>query len=320
MFKFKRKSKGFSLTFRLSLGITLLISCLMAVTGVTTYIGNRNAFMENAINRSRTIERTVNTFSVHHMREKDYMPLFEMIHDLENDGFIKQATVMDTKGKIVAHTGGQTVGQQVTYRQVADTINTNNRCMLPINDDSGKVIALSFTSPITDSDGFVYGYFHLIVDFTFVQEHLRNTGYNMLAIFVIASLAGLALTRLIILKAVHRPVQELLGMTEKVSVGDFSGKVNVTTSDELGQLARGFNVMNGHLGKLFGAIRSTVDEMSQTSTFIAKQSEDQDPGFDDKAIEDRRRQVLKEINGSAKRLARLSQKLDSLAMQFRTEP
>ena len=76
--------------------------------------------------------------------------------------------------------------------------------------------------------------------------------------------------------------------------------------------------MSRHLGVLFNSIKSTVDEMSQTSLLIAKRSEF--TGGNDKEALDQRKQLelMKEINSSAKRLSRMSDKLNSLALQFKT--
>lgn len=316
----RRRPGGFSLTFRLSLFITLLITFLLGAVGVYTYVHSSDMLIEETVSRGWSIGNTVSAFAVDHMREKNYLLMLELIKNLEKDGFIREATVVDADGRIVAHTGDRSIGEVVNSGPVIDVMRTGQRKLQSIKDDSGKVTAFSFTLPIADAFGKVYGYFYLVVDFSLAQYYLQQTAYNILGLFVIASLAGLLFTRMIILKSVHRPVQELLKSTERISVGDFSGKLEVLTRDELGRLAGAFNAMNDHLGKLFATIRSTVSEMGQTSALIARQS---DPDFvkggGDNIDGARQKQVLKEINSSARRLHRLSDKLNSLALQFKTE-
>nr|WP_238480867.1 HAMP domain-containing protein [Desulforadius tongensis] len=160
----------------------------------------------------------------------------------------------------------------------------------------------------------------MTIDFSYVQAHLQKTAHNILLNFVLTSLAGLILTRLIILRNVHRPVQTLLSVTEKISSGDFSQQLPVTTRDELGRLAQGFNTMSSTLGVLFDSIKSTVNDMSRTSMLIAKRTELVEENEAQKIDARQQQEIMKQINSSAKRLSRMSDKLNSLVLQFKTEP
>ncbi|MTI82197.1 MAG: cell wall metabolism sensor histidine kinase WalK [Firmicutes bacterium] len=321
MKKLKGKSlfSSFSLTFRLSLGFVLLITFMLIAVGISTYIRDKNVFMEEAVNRGWTTVRTVNTFAADHLKDQHYELLNQMVNNLEEDSFVYQVSVTDINGKIVANRDKQLIGEKIGSNAVLEVMESQNKKITTIQGESGKTIAITFTSPITDTTGKTYGYFNLTADLRYVHEHLQQTAYNILLNFVLAAMAGLFLTRLIILKNVHRPVQSLLSITEKISTGDFSQQLPVATQDELGRLAQGFNTMNSHLGTLFQSIKGTVDEMNRTSMLIAKRSESSNVIEEKEKDNQNQQEKMKQINSNAKRLSRLSDKLNSLILQFKTE-
>lgn len=315
MAKISYRGGGFSLTFRLSLGFTLLITFLMGAVGFSIYVRERNVFINGVVERGWAMVRLVNTVASEAMMSGNYAALGEVMKDLHADGSILEAGVFDKNGDIVASCGfasGVSAGAK-DMATVADA-----RKLTTIKDDKGKVTAVAFTSPILDSGGKSVGHIYMLTDFSFVESYLRQTVYNIIFNFVLATLAGLLLARLIIIRAVGRPIKELLLATERVAIGDFSYKLHVATRDELGRLARAFNAMSGELGVLFNSIKSIVGDMCSTSKLIARHSELFEVDFE-KMDPARQTELIKEINSYARRIARTSEQLNSLALQFKTE-
>ena len=186
--------------------------------------------------------------------------------------------------------------------------------MTLLKNDSGDTVGFAFASPIYDDMGKTYGFTHVLVDLSSILIHLQKTGYNLIVIFVIAVLIGLIIARFVVVKSVGKPVGELMEVTEKVSIGDFSYKLDVTRSDELGKLAQAFNTMSDQLGVLFNTIKNVVGEMNTVSSLIVHRSENfaqTDPSL--------QKEFIKEINHGAKRLNQMGLQLDSLALQFKTK-
>jgi len=310
--------KGFSLTFRLSLGITLLITFLIAAVGFATFMRDRNAFMDETYSRGWSTVRAVQTLAALPLKHENYRLLNELTEKLTQDPFINQAAILDATGNFVAHNSPQILSQPEGGQSIKEALSGKEKHANYITGSDGTATALSFSAPIKDDNNEVSGFVNLTVDLSWVQAHLQETIRNILFNFVLAIIAGMIITRLIILRSVHRPVQSLVKATEKVSTGDFSEQVQVTTRDELGRLGNAFNTMNEQLGVLFQSLRNTVSEMGHTSSLIVQrsdQSQDQEQEID----ETRQREIMKEINSSARRLTRMSDKLNSLALQFKTE-
>lgn len=310
----------FSLTFRISLGITMLIMVLLAAVGFGSFLRDRDTFMQEAINRGWTTVYTVQTFAGDHLARGTQDHLHNLLVTLEKDPLIARALILDNQGQVmIEKTPGQ-AGQFINDANAMKAIETNSENMGYLRDERGKNSAITFTAPLMDSGAQTRGYLYLAVDLGWVNAHLQESIRSLLVYFVLAVLAGLFLTRLIILRYFHRPVQALVEATEKVSAGDFSGKITVTSKNELGSLARAFNTMNTHLAVLFLNVRATVQDMNNASTTIVKHTQrmQAEEGHENSApIQE---ELLKEINTSAKKLTRMSDKLQSLAQQFKTDP
>lgn len=310
---------SFSLTFRLSLGITLLIMLLLGAVGFGSYMRDRNIFMQEIVNRGWTTVQTVQTFAGDHLAVGNHDPLHNLLVTLEKDPLIARALILDNQGNIlIGQHNGQT-GQAINDANALQAVRSGSEKMSYLQDEQGKNSAITFTAPLVDPGNQNRGYLYLAVDLGWVNAHLQETLHSLLVNFVLAVLAGLFLTRLIILRSVHRPVQALVEATEKVSTGDFSGKIPITTRDELGKLAQAFNTMNTHLAVLFLNVKSTVRDMNCASSTIVEhtrrmQTEEEHDDKNRVQVE-----LLQEINTNAKKLTRMSNKLESLALQFKTE-
>lgn len=315
----KIKRKGFSLTFRLSLGFTLLITLLMGAVGFSTYVRDSKAYTQEAVNRGWAIVQTANAFTADALNDENNSSLEKMVRNIRKNGHVISAAVIDNSGKVVASDGLKDKRISKNVAPLSEIMNTKKDKMLPLTDEQGGVTAVSFISPVLNNNGSICGYLYIILDFSYIRVYLEQMTTNIIFNFVLASIAGLLLARLIIIRAVGRPVKVLQEATEKVAVGDFSFKLPVTTGDELGRLARSFNTMSDQLGLLFNSIKSIVRDMSYTSTIITNRSEFL--GADETSDIDtsRRSELMKEINSGVKRLARMSDQLNSLAMQFKTE-
>jgi HAMP domain-containing protein len=317
MVKSSYKGGGFSLTFRLSLGFTLLITLLMGAVGFSTYMRERNVLIKWVVDRGWATVRLLNTVAFEAARSGNYAVLDEVMKDLHADGSIMEAVILNENGDVLSSFG---IASGVSAKAKAEDMaaGADGKKLTPVRDGNGKVTAVAFTSPILDGGGKSIGRIYITTDFRFIENYLQQTAYNIIFNFVLAILAGLLLARLIIIRAVGRPIKELLLATEKVAVGDFSYKLPVATGDELGRLAGAFNAMSGQLGVLFNSIKNIVGDMCSTSNLIAKRSElfENGAGKMDAA---RQSELMKEIGSSARRLARMSDQLNSLALQFKTE-
>lgn len=81
---------------------------------------------------------------------------------------------------------------------------------------------------------------------------LRRDVFEMLLIFVMSSILSLMVSFIIIYfqaKKISKPIIDINKAAQNIAKGDFSGRVNITTRDEIGQLASTFNFMASSIEK-----------------------------------------------------------------------
>jgi putative methionine-R-sulfoxide reductase with GAF domain len=78
----------------------------------------------------------------------------------------------------------------------------------------------------------------------------RQLMTNLAFIFIALTLLGVASVAWFVWKSVAAPIGNLTSVVEQIMGGDHSQQADVTTTDEIGQLARGFNSMTTNLRSL----------------------------------------------------------------------
>ncbi|TAL26381.1 MAG: HAMP domain-containing protein [Aquabacterium sp.] len=97
-----------------------------------------------------------------------------------------------------------------------------------------------------------------------------STGARV-AIFASAAVAGATFLALGLLigRSVVRPIGEAVKIAEAVASGDLTSQVQVTTSDETGQLMRSLQTMNASLARIVSTVRQGGENIATGSSQIA---------------------------------------------------
>ncbi len=93
------------------------------------------------------------------------------------------------------------------------------------------------------------------------------------------SLGGLALLLGVIIawflmRSITRPMSRAVEVAQKVAAGDLTSQVEVTSTDETGQLLQALKDMNESLKKIVGEVRASTDTISTASKQIAQGNAD----------------------------------------------
>ncbi|NLV97091.1 MAG: HAMP domain-containing protein [Desulfovibrionales bacterium] len=102
-----------------------------------------------------------------------------------------------------------------------------------------------------------------------VQSQLRVGG--LMAVSLVVLLAALfgAMRRTVLV-----PIQAVLRATERISQGDLTVQLPLSSQDEIGQLAKGVNTMTRSMSKAMGEIVTGVDTLVETSGQLHRASRD----------------------------------------------
>lgn len=121
---------------------------------------------------------------------------------------------------------------------------------------------LTAYDPLLNASGEVIGIIFLGIS----QEHseatiassLKHLNQTLLVVMVLLILAGSALTWLFA-RSVSNPVLETAQMVDALALGDLNVQLNLTRSDEIGQLVKNLNLLAGHLKKHGNLARQIAD-------------------------------------------------------------
>jgi len=109
------------------------------------------------------------------------------------------------------------------------------------------------TVPVWASGGQVIGVARVALPLTQIEERVSRLRYTIAgASLLTALLAGLL--AVLIAERMTRPVRRLTDLAEQIAHGDLTGRIRVTSRDEVGRLGRAFNQMAGELQAQMGAM------------------------------------------------------------------
>ena len=94
-----------------------------------------------------------------------------------------------------------------------------------------------------------------------VYASIRNISFVLIAIIILLSLTVATL----IIRAIKKPVDELLRVSEKAADGDLRELGKVYANDELGSLTNAHNKMMGNIKSLVGGIQKSVEQVAASS-------------------------------------------------------
>jgi methyl-accepting chemotaxis protein len=90
----------------------------------------------------------------------------------------------------------------------------------------------------------------------------------VLSLSVLAALLGV-IAALLIIRSITRPLNEAVGVAQKVAAGDLTSEVVVRSKDETGVLLQALKDMNESLVKIVGDVRTGTESMSTGAKQIA---------------------------------------------------
>lgn len=101
---------------------------------------------------------------------------------------------------------------------------------------------LQFSTPLVDEQSRHVGELHILRSFDTVDRRIATLRQRMFAVWIVAMLAGLALTYLLA-KRILQPVQALDQAAAEIGRRNYGVRVEPKTEDELGRLSTTFNSM-----------------------------------------------------------------------------
>lgn len=138
---------------------------------------------------------------------------------------------------------------------------------------------------------------------------LRQTTSELILLFMIASVCSICAAFILVYwqsKRISKPIGDINRAAQDIAAGNFSGRVNITSQDEIGQLASSFNFMAASIEDLEKQQQSFVSDVShELRTPMTSMTGFIEGILDGTIPEEKRGDYLKIVLSETKRLTRL---------------
>ncbi|WP_028784450.1 cell wall metabolism sensor histidine kinase WalK [Thalassobacillus devorans] len=273
---------GFFQSVRLKLILVYILLLLLGIQVIGAYFAqnlenNLEQNFKNSINeRVQWLTYSLTQAFENEMeRTDDEVTLEEEVQGILGDfdsSDIQELFVVDKNSRILATYGQQydqqdNVGQKTRDSLVQSTLLLGDpKDKIFVDEDNDRIFVRTF--PITVDDETV-GAIYLRARMNEIYTQMSEIN-GIFAKGTLISLTITALLGILVARTITRPITEMRKQAKKMAAGDFSQKVNVYGSDEIGQLAVTFNDLND---KIQLAQATTEGERRKLSSVLSNMSD-----------------------------------------------
>ncbi len=304
MKKMKKPERKISLAAKISIYFGLLISFLIIAIGCSTYARIQQIMELQIKEKGEAVACAVTALAAERLQAGDPQLLNKLFSDLKANEDIGEAAIVNSGGKIVAHTNPLLIGQTVSEGSFSPAIFQKGASLGPV-----------IGAPVKTAQGSLLGYFYIQMDQERTKKYMRDLALTMALVLLAAVYAGIMLAHIISKRVLRLPINDLMEATRHIATGNFTHKVPVRRQDELGSLAQAFNTMTAHLTNLFRTVHLSTMEMAKSSQLILAHIQSYSSTAGEK--DQKEMAELAEINNAARRLARVVDRLNNLSLQFK---
>lgn len=170
-----------------------------------------------------------------------------IVRDLDTDSRWN-LIVVDNQGRVLATNDFNeqgNIGKKSTKEIVQLALLLGKERENEVKDQNGNIVYLKAT-PLVDDDGIMVGLIYVEANAQSIYNQLEKINQIFLNGSILATLIS-ALLGILVARAITKPIMEMRRQAQIMGKGDFSQKVNVYGTDEIGQLAIAFNDLNDQL-------------------------------------------------------------------------
>ena len=226
-----------SLTFKFILAMFLLVLLTSLAFG-WFIVGKEMTFLQNQLDDHGKL--SANTFALfieHSLDQSDPSVLQRMAEMIVQDDEVIECSLFDTSGKKLAHAmkGPGNLNPQLTHH---------------------------YDQPLRSREGQVVGTLHVGMALSKLGNEISNLKRDILLLAMGVIGIGILLT-LIFTRILLRPIEMLLGATERLAQGELPTALDIRSGDEIGDLAKAFNHMTLQLKESRDTLEKKVEERTE---------------------------------------------------------
>lgn len=195
--------------------------------------------------------------------------LFTMERDVE------ALFVTDKAGRVIASDDSNTIGTTIIDKDLKEAMNTS--ALLTHISESPHSFFRRITDDLTVSAPLfhrneVIGAIRMRLSLADIQR-VFSTSFRIIVFYIVfTSIIIVVFGSYLLSRAVVRPLQKLVGVTEAIGKGDFNQPVTTEGRDEVGQLSLAFNRMADRVSEHQRELRSKIESLERLNRDL-KQSQ-----------------------------------------------
>lgn len=242
----KLRGARFTISFKLSIIITLTIILIMAVSSYFHFNNQRAEFTKQMEAFGAAAVSSLARNSSVAFLEKDDASLNILMADISKLKDIVYAMVLDKNGIIKAHIDMQKIDQQYTPIKSSEQPQKLDDLIIQKYREKNREI-LDFSKAIMFNNVLI-GSIHIGLSLETLERNIERTRLHVIMLTVGLSAMGIIFS-LIIGTNFSRPILKLVKGTEEIKEGNFDYRIAGSRNDELGDLTIAFNDMADGLMK-----------------------------------------------------------------------
>ncbi len=236
--------------------VVVALAALGIVTGTSNYAYFRSVLNHEAGQRGKAISSTLASALV----EMPDSAVGGTINSVKKDAQVAYIEVVDPAGSVIAHTfEGKPPEQDIKalrQDQVQRTVIGGKEYLdVPVQVITGSIV-------------------HVGLD----PEETARTVFDAEKLLIVVSIAALVIAAVVASLVVGRfvrPLRRLTVVASRIAEGDLTETVQVTTSDEIGELAEAFSRMVGKLKQVVSALQDSVRLLGSASADLRNSTNEQ---------------------------------------------
>ncbi|MGZ6143431.1 MAG: methyl-accepting chemotaxis protein [Myxococcales bacterium] len=248
---------SFPLRYKMSALVVLALAGLAVATGLSNYFYFRTVLKREGIGRGRAISGTLASALV----EMPDSAIGSTIASVKKEANLAYVEVVGPNGNIIAHTfEGKAPAQDAAMLKEAEKVQETTLEGVTVIDVPAPVITGSIV--------------HVGLDPSTATTMVLEAQKLLIAITVAALLVFTLLTIFLVSKFVD-PLRKLTLAARRIVEGDLSQSIQVTTSDEVGELAAAFGQMVEKLKEVLSALQESVKLLTNAGNELGQSTSDQ---------------------------------------------
>jgi len=279
------KKLDISLRTEVIINISLLMLAAILLIGFTISKINEKSILQEKIRSGEGmvqdvqaivdfISRDRKEFSLNHPTFREEIQEFIQIY-LREKGYY-DLLITDQELRVIASKRMERLGQTHSNDYLRRSIQTGQ--LQPQIEHTGGFLTTTykkiiFYSPLWNQ-GKVVGGIQLEVPIGDVMVHLLESQRLILIFIILDSLVLIVFGTFLLSRVLVKPLKELVRLTQKISDGDFSQKIEVTSKNEIGQLISSFNKMIDRLRENQEDLEKYLDSLESTNKKLKQAQEE----------------------------------------------